>query len=100
VLGAMGRSAGPMLRAGTLRLHGALPTGQWFRVKIPRLWATDHVSVSLRGVDLGPAGPVPHQRWLRDFALPNRGLFAIGRATIETYQPERHHQVIPAAPPN
>jgi hypothetical protein len=98
VLGAMGRTAGPMLRAGKLRMQGALPSGQWFRVKIPRLWATDRVNATLRGVDLGPAGPVPHQRWLGDFALPNRGLFAIGRATIETYQPERHHRVIPSAP--
>jgi hypothetical protein len=100
VLGAMGRTAGPMLRAGRLRMHGVLPSGQRFRVKIPRLWATDQVSATLRGVDLGPAGPVPHQRWLGDFALPNRGLFAIGRASIETYQPERHHQVIPSAAAN
>lgn len=95
VLAAMSRIAGPVLRAGTLRLHGTVPTGQWFRVKIPHMWATTEVSAMLRGQPLGSPGPVPNQRWLGGFALPNRGLFAIGRATLETYQPEQHHQVVP-----
>lgn len=97
VLTAMSRAAGPTLRAGAIRLSGAVPTGQWFRVKIPHVWRTTDVAATLRGEPLGPAGPVRDQRWLGGFALPNRGLFAIGRVTIETYQPERHHQAVPTA---
>ena len=41
-------------------------------------------------------GPAHPRRWPGGFALPNRGLFAVGRATIERYQPERHLPVVPA----
>jgi hypothetical protein len=100
VLAAMSRAAGPALRAGAVRLQGHVPSGQWFRVKIPRIWATTEVGATVHGDDLGPAGPTHPQRWLGGFALPNRGLFAIGSATFETYRPERHVRVLPttAAP--
>jgi hypothetical protein len=39
------------------------------------------------------AGPNQAVQWI---ALPNRGHFAVGRATIETYDPEHHFQVVPA----
>jgi hypothetical protein len=32
------------------------------------------------GVDLGEPGPAPQQAQLRDFAIPQRGLFVVGRA--------------------
>lgn len=96
MLAMMGRAAGPMLRAGALRMHGTVPSGQWFRVQIPHVWATTRVSATLHGEQLGAAGAVRRQRWLGGFAVPNRGLFAIGRATMETYDPARHDQVIPA----
>jgi hypothetical protein len=88
VLAAMSRAAGPALRAGAVRLQGHVPTGQRFRVKLPTIWATTQVFAAVHGEDLGPAGPVHPQRWLGGFALPNRGLFAIGTATFETYGPE------------
>ena len=95
VLAAMSRMAGPTLRAGAIRMHGRVPTGQWFRVKIARVWATTNVAATLHGEDLGPTGPAPIQRWLGGFALPNRGLFAVGHATFENYAPERHLQALP-----
>jgi hypothetical protein len=96
VLAAMSRAAGPALRAGAVRLQGHVPSGQWFRVKIPRIWATTEVGATVHGEDLGPAGPTHPQRWLGGFALPNRGLFAIGTATFEPYRPERHVRAVPA----
>jgi hypothetical protein len=96
VLAAMSRVAGPFLRAGAVRLQGQVPSGQRFRVKIPRIWATTEAGATLHGEDLGPAGPTHPQRWLGGFALPNRGLFAIGTATFETYQPDRHLRVVPS----
>ena len=96
VLAAMSRMAGPTLRAGAIRLNGRVPTDQWFRVRIARVWTTTNVVATLRGEDLGPTGPAPTQRWLGGFALPNRGLFAVGQATMESYEAERHHQALPA----
>lgn len=95
VLATMSRMAGPVLRAGTIRLAGTLPSQQWFRVKVPNVWATKDVTAVLRGENLGAVGPTHPQRWLGGFALPNRGLFAIGRATMESYHPDRHRQVLP-----
>lgn len=97
VLAVMGRVAGPVLRAGALRLWGRVPSRQWFTVNIRNVWATADVTARLLGEDLGPTGPTRPQRWLGGFALPNRGLFAVGRATLETYRPERHRRVLPAA---
>jgi hypothetical protein len=100
VLDGMSRMAGPALRAGAIRLQGRVPSGQWFRVQVPRIWATTDVAAIVHGQNLGPAGPAHPQRWLGGFALPNRGLFAIGSATFETYRAERHVQMehAPAAP--
>jgi hypothetical protein len=35
---------------------------------------------TVRGVDLGEIGPAPEQARLRDFAIPQRGVFVVGRA--------------------
>jgi hypothetical protein len=93
LLGAMGRIAGPILRAGALRMTGAVPSRQSFRVKIDKLWATTEVRAALRDEDIGPPGPVQPQRWLGGFAVPNRGLFAIGQAAFEPFAADRHLQM-------
>lgn len=92
-LRAIGSFAGPVLRAGSIRLAGKVPSRQWFQVRIPRVWAVDETAATLHGQDLGAPGSVREQRWLGDFALPNRGLFAIGQVTLETYDPDRHSQI-------
>jgi hypothetical protein len=38
-----------------------------------------------------PPGPLPHQDRLGDFWLPQRGLFAVGTARFDTYDPTRHY---------
>ncbi len=93
MLRAMGRVAGPVLRAGSVSMSGAVPSGQAFRVAIKELWATTHVTAVLAGNDIGSPGRVPDQRWLGDFAVPNRGLFAIGQARFDAYRADRHVQV-------
>lgn len=99
-LAAMSRVAGMTLRAGKLRLYGDVPSQQWFRVKVPHVWATCDVTATLHGENLGPSGQTRPQRWLGGFALPNRGLFAIGQATFEAYDPSRHRQVVPHSRPS
>ena len=85
VLGLMGRVAGPLLGAEEVRLHGRVPSEQWFTVNPLRVWATRKVQASLRGESLGgartgaPAAstgrlPGPQSRPVRDRTRHVRGL--------------------------
>jgi len=91
-LGLIGRSARPLLRAGTVRLSGATPNGQQFMLAPTKVWlATGHAR--LRGADLGPTGPLDRQGELGGFRPPQRGIFAVGFGHFETFDPVRHHAV-------
>jgi hypothetical protein len=80
VLRAMARIAGAVLHAGHLSLAGRAPNGQRFVANPMMLWSLASSVAHLDGLDLGPFGAVPEQARLGDFWLPQRGLFAIGRA--------------------
>ena len=58
------------------------------------MWAVTASEARLRGTDLGIPGPLPHQDRLRDFWLPQRGLFAVGNAEFEAFDPARHRAVL------
>ena len=96
VLAGMGRMAGPMLRAGTIRLQGRVPSDQWFEVNPTHVWATTSVEATVLDEPLGPPGRGDQQHWLGGFALPDRGLFAVGRAAFETFDADRHSHTLPA----
>lgn len=82
-LGAMGRLAGPLLRAGTLRLHGHVPNGHRF-LGSPRLaWVVTESSAVVEGEDIGEPGPLDRQAHLRDFWIPQRGLLAFGESIFD-----------------
>jgi hypothetical protein len=89
VLRAMGAMAGRLLRAGEMSLQGQAPNGQRFVVNPMRIWMVDgHASIS--GEALGEPGPLAAQVRLGDFWIPQRGLFAVGRAFFERTDPRRH----------
>ena len=92
-LAVVGLTAGVVLRAGRVRLHGVAPSRQGFFADLRRIWLIDGSSASLDGVDLGEPGPLPEQAHLGDFWLPQRGLFAVGGSFFELYDPARHLQV-------
>jgi hypothetical protein len=77
---AMGKVAGPMLHAGEVRLTGRTPNGQDFIATPSLLWLIDDSAATLDGVDLGQLGASPTPGALGDFRIPQRGVFAIGRA--------------------
>jgi len=80
VMAAVGAVAGPVLRAGRLRLSGRAPNGQRF-LSAPRIVRPIvDTTARLDGVDLGPPGPVHPQAALGEFLIPQRGLFALGTA--------------------
>ncbi len=93
VLDAMGAVAGPLLRAGRLRMRGRAPNGQSF-VASPRLiWAIPEATATLAGEELGPVGPLAEQAALGDFMIPQRGLLAFGMAFFEPFDAARHLSV-------
>jgi hypothetical protein len=79
VLAVMSRVAGPALRAGRVRLTGLTPNGQRFVANPLTMWVASG-RARIGGFDLGESGPAPEQAQLRDFAIPQRGLFVLGRA--------------------
>lgn len=80
VLRAMGSVAGRALRAGKLGMVGTTPNGRAFIVNPLRIWVVDESSAGFGANDLGRAGPLVEQPRLGDFWIPQRGIFAIGRA--------------------
>ncbi|ORW74101.1 hypothetical protein [Mycobacterium saskatchewanense] len=93
VLAAMGRVAGPALRAGRVRLAGTAPNGQRFMIAPAQLWAVTHSRAVWRDADLGPVGPLPRQPRLAGFRPPQRGLFVVGSGRFETFDENRHQAV-------
>lgn len=90
VLSVVGSVASLLLHAGKLRMYGWSPNGQDF-VANPRLiWTIPKSRAVVGGGTLGPVGPVSPQAWLGGFAIPNRGLFVIGKAVFEPFDASRH----------
>jgi hypothetical protein len=91
IMGAMGHVAGPVLRAGRVKLAGQMANGQAFLAAPLRVWAVPASRAVLHGADLGPVGPLARQARLGDFWMPQRGIFAAGRSRFEAHDPARHH---------
>ena len=90
VLKPMGKAAGLMLRAGRLGLTGQVPSHQRFIANPMLIWAIQSSTARMGNQDLGSVGPLPVQARLGDFWIPQRGIFAIGRAFFEPLDPTRH----------
>jgi hypothetical protein len=80
VLALMSRVAGVALRAGRVRMVGLTPNGQRFVGNPLTMWVGRTSRATVAGTDLGEMGPAPEQAHLRDFFIPQRPVFAIGRA--------------------
>jgi len=89
-LAAMGRMAGPVLGVGRVGLYGTAPNGQRFIANPRVLFRVLASRAIVAGTDLGPPGPVSPQAQLGDFWIPQHGMFAIGRAYFEPFDPARH----------
>lgn len=83
LLAVMSRVAGAALGAGRVRLAGVAPNGQRFKANPLKIWVAGSSRATIGGDDLGEMGPAPEQAHLRDFAIPQRGVFVIGRAFYE-----------------
>ena len=90
VLSAMAPVAGVTLGAGKLRLTGRAPNGQRFIANPLSTWTVPSAKATIDGRDLGAVAPLCEQPRLGDFWIPRTGLFAIGRAFFDAFDPAIH----------
>jgi hypothetical protein len=90
VLAAMAPVAGVALGAGKLRLTGRAPNGQRFIANPLSTWTVPSAKATIDGRNLGVVAPLREQPKLDDFWVPRTGLFAIGRAFFDAFDPEIH----------
>lgn len=84
VLGCMGIAARFILGTGRMNLAGRTPNGQDFVANPRQVWLVNSSQAIINGVDAGPLGPLAEQARLRDFWIPQRGVFAVARAFLGT----------------
>ncbi len=82
VLTAMGRVAERSLGVGTVKLTGMTSNEQRFDANPLRIWYVTDSRAVVEGEELGPTGPLAEQAHLRDFYIPQRGIFAVGRVFV------------------
>jgi hypothetical protein len=88
VLSLMGRVAGGALRAGPVRMQGHASNGQHFQANPKVMWVIPESHAEVGGRELGPLGPAPTPGRLGDFRIPQRGVFVMGRAFFEPFDPD------------
>ena len=94
VLAAMAPVAGVALGAGKLRLTGRAPNGQRFIANPLSTWTVPSAKATIDGRNVGAVAPLREQPNLGDFWIPRTGLFAIGRAFFDAFDPEIHSAAI------
>jgi len=82
MLTAMGVAARFILGAGKMNLAGRTPNGQDFIASPDRVWLVQSSRATIDGVDAGQVGALPEQARLKDFLIPQRGLFATARSYL------------------
>lgn len=90
VLAMMQPVAGRALGVGRVGLRGTASNGQSFVATPKLLWSIPSSRARIGDVVIDRVGPLPEQIRLGDFWLPQRGIFAIGAAYFEPFDPARH----------
>lgn len=83
VLAMMSKVAARVLHTGRLALTGHTPNGQAYIANPMNMWLIRSSRAQIDGRDLGSLAPLPEQVRLGDFWIPQRGIFAFGRAFFE-----------------
>ncbi len=90
VLAMMEPVAGRTLGVGRVGLQGTSSNRQSFVATPKLLWSIPSSRARIGDLVIDQVGPLPKQIRLGDFWLPQRGIFAIGAAYFEPFDPERH----------
>jgi hypothetical protein len=86
----MGATARFGLGTGDLRLARHMPNGQTFIANPRTIWMIKESRAAIDGQSLGQPGPLPEQGRLGEFLIPQRGVFAIVSAYLESFDAARH----------
>lgn len=84
VLRAMGAAARLAFGTGRINLTGRTPNGHEFVANPRQVWPVNGSRAIIRGVEVGAPGPLAEQARLRDFLIPQRGMFAVVHAFLKT----------------
>lgn len=84
-----------LLRIGRFALQGLMPNDQWFQAAPRVIWLVHGSRARLCGLDLGAVAPLARQERLRDFWLPQRGLFFLGEVFFEPLAALGHDVILP-----
>src|SRR5215831_134454 len=98
ILKMMGHAARIALGTGRMNLAGRTPNGHEFIANPQRVWLIDSSCAVVNGIDLGPLGALDVQASLNEFLIPQRGIFAVARAFLETPQVMSAHKSQPDWP--
>lgn len=90
VLDVMSWAARLLLGVGRVTLRGEAPNRQRYIANPRLMWTIPSSTASLKGEEFGPPGPLPAQAFIGDFAIPQRGMFVVGRAFFEPFDAARH----------
>jgi hypothetical protein len=94
ILSMVGSVGGRLLGLGNLALTGSSPNRQRYRAAPRLLWRVEATAAILDGQDLGEMASLPAQARLGDFWIPNAGIFVVGEARFEDFDPEVHSSAI------
>jgi len=83
----MGLAAQVVLETGKMNLAGRTPNGHEFIANPKQVWLVKSSRAVVHGVDLGPTGPLSAQARLNDFLIPQKGLFAVASAFMQSPEP-------------
>lgn len=83
MLRVMGLAARFFLGTGKMNLAGRTPNGQEFIANPQQVWLVKSSRAVVKGVDVGPVGPLRTQARLNEFLIPQRGVFAVARAFLQ-----------------
>lgn len=84
MLRVMGSAARVLLETGKINLAGRTPNGYEFIANPKQVWLVKSSRAVVDGVDLGPAGPLSSQARLNDFVMPQKGIFAVASAFMQS----------------
>lgn len=94
LLHTLSRLAGPLFDAGQIRLTGRSSNGQHFMAMPERVWMVSSSVATVHSTPLGSPRALPEQAFLGDLAIPQRGIFMVGSAEFESYDPARHSSAL------
>jgi hypothetical protein len=94
ILKLMSGFAGPFLGIGKVNMVGHLPNGQHFQMAPRKMWRIMDSTAVLGRTGFGRPGRLLTQLTLGEVWLPQEGIFAVGSARTDAYDPEIHHSAL------